>query len=76
MNQLFTTEIKQIDNDRISILGQEYYTKDYLKSMMERAYADGFDNGIRIGVKTYNVKIEESYTKKEILNLINNDKRK
>lgn len=41
----FTIEVKQIDDDRISVLGKEYYTKEYLEEMMRREYLRGIRKG-------------------------------
>jgi len=36
-----TIEVKAIDEDRISVLDREYYTKEYLEEMMRREYQRG-----------------------------------
>lgn len=40
-----TIEVVSIDDDRISILGKEYYTKEYLEEMMRREYQRGLHRG-------------------------------
>lgn len=40
-----TIEVVSIDDDRISILGKEYYTQEYLEEMMRREYQRGLHRG-------------------------------
>ena len=40
-----TIEVVAIDDDRISVLGKEYYTKEYLEEMMRREYQRGLHRG-------------------------------
>lgn len=43
-----TVEVKKIDEDRIQVLGVEYYKADYLKEMMRREYQRGIGDGREI----------------------------
>lgn len=43
-------EIEHIDNDRVSILGKEYYAKLYLEEMMRREYRRGIKEGRQIHI--------------------------
>ena len=45
-----TIEVKSIDEDRISVLGREYYTKEYLEEMMRREYQRGKTEGQQVHV--------------------------
>ena len=45
-----TIEVKSIDEDRISVLGKEYYTKEYLEEMMRREYQRGKLEGQQVHV--------------------------
>jgi hypothetical protein len=45
-----TIEVKAIDEDRISVLGKEYYTKEYLEEMMRREYQRGKLDGQHVHV--------------------------
>ena len=45
-----TIEVKSIDEDRISVLGREYYTKEYLEEMMSREYQRGKKEGQQVHV--------------------------
>lgn len=40
-----TIEVIAIDDDRISVLSKEYYTKEYLEEMMRREYQRGLHRG-------------------------------
>lgn len=43
-------EVIHIDEDRISVLGKEYYTKEYLEEMMRREYTRGKLDGQHIHI--------------------------
>jgi len=45
-----TIEVKHINKDRISILGKEYCSEEYLIEMMRREYLRGREEGSRIHV--------------------------
>ena len=46
----YTIEVKKIDEDRIDVLGREYYTKEYLEEMIRREYQRGRIEGQNIHV--------------------------
>lgn len=41
----YTTTVKKISEDIVEILGNTYYSEDYLKIMMERRYEKGIREG-------------------------------
>jgi len=45
-----TIEVKAIDEDRISVLDREYYTKEYLEEMMRREYQRGEKKGQQVHI--------------------------
>lgn len=45
-----TIEVKSIDKYTISVLGKEYYTEEYLETMMRREYDRGKKDGQQIHV--------------------------
>jgi len=46
----FEIKVDEIDKDRISILGKEYYAKDYLEEMMRREYQRGKKEGQQVHI--------------------------
>ena len=46
----YSVDIKNIDQDTIEVLGKKYYTEEYVKIMLERAYDNGFKNGQQMHV--------------------------
>jgi hypothetical protein len=47
---MYTIEVKYIDENRISILGKEYYSEDYVEEMMRREYSRGKKDGQHIHI--------------------------
>lgn len=45
-----TVEIKELGEDWISLLGREYYTKEYMEEMMRREYQRGLKKGQTVHV--------------------------
>ena len=45
-----TIGVKEIDEDRISVLGEQYYTKEYLEEMIRREHQRGKLEGQQVHV--------------------------